>query len=103
MIKPFRFRRNGFFQYVKPGKSINKHDHEGWVFLKGPAFNDTGFIVFHQDGLELVSRFQRMIGLLSDWFFRIWISWFRIGFFGFSGSMDFFGFSGTWLSAFSVG
>jgi hypothetical protein len=58
MIKPSRFRRDGFFQYVKPGKSINKHDHEGCVLLKGPVFNDTGFIVFHQDGLGLVRVFK---------------------------------------------
>jgi hypothetical protein len=42
MKKPSCILRDGFFQFVKPGKLTCKHDHEGLSVSKGPVFNDTG-------------------------------------------------------------
>jgi hypothetical protein len=44
MKKPSCLWRDGFLQFVKPGKSGCKLDHEGRrECSKGPVFNDTGF------------------------------------------------------------
>jgi hypothetical protein len=57
------------FQFVKPGRSAHKLDHEGRTCLKGPVFNDTGFPVFiGMDQLDLFSQDDRMVSGLDLYF-----------------------------------
>jgi hypothetical protein len=82
--RPFNFNEKapssgrGFFQFVKPGNSKCKDDHEGiGLHVKVPVFNDTGFgfssgriqhgFTFSKDDRKVF----RIGFLLSDWFSRI--------------------------------